>query len=42
MSAGCASSTELAEPTLEALMKTADVRLYAAKNSGRNRVAASP
>jgi two-component system, cell cycle response regulator len=41
LSVGCAAASELPEPSAEALIATADKRLYAAKKSGRNRVAAS-
>ena len=38
VSVGCASFVELEEKTPEALVSTADKRLYAAKHAGRNRV----
>jgi two-component system, cell cycle response regulator len=41
VSIGAASLSTCAEPTLEALVATADRRLYLAKNAGRNRVMAN-
>ena len=38
VSVGCASFAELEDKTPEALVSTADKRLYAAKHAGRNRV----
>jgi len=38
VSVGCSSFAELEEKTPEALVSTADKRLYAAKHAGRNRV----
>ena len=38
---GCAALSELAEKSGQALIAAADVRLYAAKEAGRNRVVAS-
>jgi diguanylate cyclase (GGDEF)-like protein len=38
LSAGCATASELQEPSVEGLVKLADVRMYIAKRSGRNRV----
>ena len=41
ISAGCATLTECAAPTTEALFALADRRLYLAKGAGRNRVASA-